>query len=142
MGNTFSAVKTLIVPAIISLIIFLISTFVIVPLWRRYRNRYSQYLPLDTISNQTMSLRARMQSAITNFLISSTWRARMPDSVVVAGRGSFDSDDGEELGDVDEAATGRTNSNEIDSTRRLSRDLEQGFIDDSDEEAEVTGRGR
>lgn len=48
----------------------------------------------------------------------------MPDRVVVADRGSFDSDDGEELGDVDESTTGRrTNSNEIDSTRRLSREL-------------------
>ncbi|KAK4164855.1 hypothetical protein QBC43DRAFT_43944 [Cladorrhinum sp. PSN259] len=142
MGNTVSVVKTLFIPAIISLIIFVISTFIIVPLWRKYRTRYSQYLPLDTISNQTMSLRARFQSAITNFMISST-RARISDRLVVAERSSFDSEDGEELGEVDDSTAGRrTNDDGIDSTRRLSRDLEQGFIDDSDEEPEMTGRGR
>ncbi|KAK4229882.1 hypothetical protein QBC38DRAFT_337525, partial [Podospora fimiseda] len=126
---------TLFIPAVISLIIFVISTFIIVPLWRRYRNRYSQYLPLDTISTQTMSLRARFQSALTHFMISTT-RARMSDQLVVAERSSFDSEDGEELGEVNEfSAERRTNDSGIDSTRRLSRDLEQGFIDDSEEES-------
>ncbi|KAK3308646.1 uncharacterized protein B0T15DRAFT_550866 [Chaetomium strumarium] len=139
MGATVSAIKTLIVPAIVSLLLFLISTFVLVPLWQRYRNRYSQYLPLETISNQTLSLRARMQGAMARFMTPSVWRARVSERVAVAERGSFDSEEGEELSEVDEPIGRRVldqqrGSNTIDSSRRLSRDLEEGFMDDSDEE--------
>ncbi|KAL2178928.1 uncharacterized protein P884DRAFT_298086 [Thermothelomyces heterothallicus CBS 202.75] len=145
MGSTFAAIKTLIVPAIISLILFLVTTFVLVPLWQRYRNRYSQYLPLETISNQTLSLRARLHGVVVRFLAQSAWRARASNRVTVADRSSFDSDDGEELDDVDESAARRTlnqqRGNGIDSTTRLSRDLEVGFMDDSDDETE-RNRGR
>ncbi|GAB1314332.1 hypothetical protein MFIFM68171_04542 [Madurella fahalii] len=140
MGATFSVVKTLIVPAVISLILFLVTTYAVIPLWQRYRNRYSQYLPLETISNQTLSLRARMQGAMARFMMPSAWRARVSDHLVVAERSSFDSDEGEELGEVDEPTARRVldhrrDNDAIDSTRRLSRDLEEGFMDDSDEES-------
>ncbi|KAG7289021.1 hypothetical protein NEMBOFW57_005382 [Staphylotrichum longicolle] len=145
MGATFSAVKTLIVPALISLLLFLVSTFVLLPLWRRYRERYSQYLPLETISNQTQSLRGRVQGAIVRFMAPSAWRARASDGVVVADRNSFDSEDGEELGTVDETAArtvvDQQRGSAIDSQRRLSRDLEEGFMDDSDDETD-RHRGR
>lgn len=119
--------QTLIIPAVISLLLFLVTTYAIVPVWRRYRNRYGQYLPLETISNQTLSLRARMQGAMTRFVLPSAWRARAPDRVVVAERGSFDSDEGEELGEVDEDAVRRVldrrrDNDTIDSTTRLSRE--------------------
>ncbi|KAK4656579.1 hypothetical protein QC762_205550 [Podospora pseudocomata] len=134
MGATFSAVKTLVVPAIISLILFLLSTFVLYPLWQRYRNRYSQYLPIDTLSEQTSSLRARITGGLSNLIFTSRWSTGFADRLVVGGRPSFDSEDGEELEDVDES-TGRGGNigDSIDSSRRLSRDLEEGFIDDSDE---------
>ncbi|KAK3686017.1 hypothetical protein B0T22DRAFT_238677 [Podospora appendiculata] len=146
-GSTFSVIKTLIIPALISLIIFLLSTFVIIPLWQRYRNRYSQYLPLDSITSGTSSIRARIQNGIARWLVPSAWRQRLQDRLVVAEHGSdagFDSDDGEELGEVDESRRGvlglRTH---IDHTARLSRDLEEGFKDDSDEdEAGDSGTGR
>jgi hypothetical protein len=116
----------LIVPAVISLLLFLLLTFGVFPLWQRYRNRYSQYLPLETISNHTLSLRARMQGAVVRFMAPSAWRARVSERVVVAGRSSFDSDDGEELGAVDEAGTRAVSDHQrgdaIDSTRRLSRE--------------------
>ena len=119
-------VQTLIVPAVISLLLFLVSTFVLLPLWQRYRNRYSQYLPLETISNQTLSLRGRMQGAMVRFMSPSTWRVRAADRVVVAGRGSFDSEDGEELDEVDDivarAVVDQARGNNADSTRRLSRE--------------------
>jgi hypothetical protein len=118
--------QTLIVPAVISLVLFLVATFVLVPLWQRYRNRYSQYLPLETISNQTLSLRARMQSAILRFMAPSAWRARASDGIVVAERNSFDSEEGEELGDVDDTIARRVldqqRGDPVDSTRRLSRE--------------------
>ncbi|KAK4127688.1 hypothetical protein N657DRAFT_641698 [Parathielavia appendiculata] len=145
MGATVSAIKTLIIPAIISLLLFIVSTFVLLPLWQRYRNRYSQYLPLETISNQTLSLRGRMQGAMARFMAPSAWRARVLDRVVVADRSSSDSEDGEELGEVGEMAVRRVLDRQrvvhVDSTPRLSRDLEEGFMDDSDDESEH-GRGR
>lgn len=68
----------------------------------------------------------------------------MSDRIVVAGRDSFDSEDGEELEDVDDSATerGRNSHETIDNTRRLSRDLEEGFMDDSDEESDTSQRVR
>ncbi|KAK0635326.1 hypothetical protein B0T17DRAFT_502878 [Bombardia bombarda] len=142
MSASFSVIKTLVVPALISLILFLASTYVFIPLWQRYRNRYSQYLPLETISSQTSSIRARVQGFFGRLLVPSSWRQRLQDRLVVAERGSdagYDSDEGEELGDVDESTRsvltpGRNVA--IDSARRLSRDLEEGFRDDSDEEDE------
>ena len=118
--------KTLIVPAIVSLLLFLVLTFGLFPLWQRYRNRYSQYLPLETISSHTLSLRARVQGAVVRFMAPSVWRARVSEHVVVAGRNSFDSDDGEELGAVDEATAravlDQRRGAAIDSSRRLSRE--------------------
>ncbi|KAK3325644.1 hypothetical protein B0H66DRAFT_599797 [Apodospora peruviana] len=141
MGTSMSVIKTLIIPAVISLIIFLVSTYLLIPLWRRYRNRYSQYLPLESISNGTSSLRARVQNGIAGLMVPSTWRQRLQDRLVVADSNEdadYDSEDGEELGVVDEptrrGVLGRSQQHSVDDTRRLSRDLEEGFRDDSDED--------
>jgi hypothetical protein len=124
--------QTLIIPAVISLILFLVSSYLLVPLWRQYRNRYSQYLPLDTLSNRTSSLRSRVQDAMARFILPSQWRTRLHDRLDMAGDTAsdlgFDSDDGEELDEVDEDrrhalsldTTGR--GRETDSLRRLSRE--------------------
>ncbi|KAJ4306531.1 hypothetical protein N0V88_001335 [Collariella sp. IMI 366227] len=131
MGATVAAVKTLIIPAAISLLLFLALTFVLIPLWQRYRNRYSQYLPIESISNQTLSIRGRIQGAIARFFTAqAAWRARASQGVAVAERNSFDSEDGEELGEVDEDTARRVmdrqrNSMAVDNMRRLSR--ETGF---------------
>ena len=64
---------------------------------------------------------------MVRFLAPSTWRARASDGVAVAERSSFDSEDGEELDDVDESiargALSQQSGDHIDSTRRLSREL-------------------
>jgi hypothetical protein len=103
-----------------------VTSFVLVPLWQRYHNRYSQYLPLETISNQTLSLGARIRNAIVRIAVSTSWRAMGSRGVVVADRNSFDSEDGEELGAVNEAAArramGRQRGGNIDTTPRLSRE--------------------
>ncbi|KAM7194790.1 hypothetical protein V8F20_007810 [Naviculisporaceae sp. PSN 640] len=150
MGASVSVAKTLAIPAVISLIIFLVSTYLLIPFWRRYRNRYSQYLPLDSISNGTLSLRARVQHGIARWLVPSNWRTRLQDRLVVAERGTsdadYDSDEGEELNEVDDSARAVLERDRhaaaaaADSTRRLSRDLEEGFMDDSDEESGDTRR--
>ncbi|KAH6655357.1 hypothetical protein BKA67DRAFT_657304 [Truncatella angustata] len=150
MGSTLSAVKTLIVPAVISLILFIVCSYILVPLWRQYRQRYSQYLPLETISNQTSSFRVRAQHAIAKWLIPARWRQSLHGRLVTAegSDAGFDSDDGEELGDVDDDrrhALSLDTSGRIehtDTNRRLSRDLEEGFMDDSDEEGDNRDRNR
>ncbi|KAI5918939.1 hypothetical protein F4810DRAFT_690041 [Camillea tinctor] len=138
MGSTLSVVKTLIIPAVISLILFLVSTYLIVPLWRHYRNRYSQYLPLDTISSRTSSLRSRMQDAIANWVVPSQWR--VGNRLVVEGESDlgYSSEEGEELDEVLEdrrhALSLDSRNIHTDNIRRLSRDLEEGFRDDSEED--------
>ncbi|KAI0865863.1 hypothetical protein F4860DRAFT_267900 [Xylaria cubensis] len=142
MGSTLSVIKTLLIPALISLVLFLVLTYLAFPLWRYYRNRYSQYLPLDTISTQTTSFRIRMQDRIARWISSmSHWRLRNRGRVVVADDESdvgFSSEEGEELNEVVEdgrhALSLDTHHQHADSNRRLSRDLEEGFRDDSDDD--------
>ncbi|CEI68976.1 hypothetical protein FSHL1_011074 [Fusarium sambucinum] len=139
MGATMSVIKTLIVPAVISLLLFILLTYVLIPLWRRYA-RYSQYLPLDTLSSHTSSLRERITARVA------AWRSNR--DVTFASDDGFDDgldgDDGEELGNVDEATWRQmeadTRAARPDNARRLSRDLEEGFRDDSDDEPDRLAR--
>ncbi|KAI1260045.1 hypothetical protein F5Y18DRAFT_407255 [Xylariaceae sp. FL1019] len=150
MGATISVIKTLLIPAIISLVLFLVSTYLIFPLYQHYRNRYSQYLPLDSLSTRTTSLRIRIQDAIAQWLMPSRWRIGSRDQVVVAGDNEsdigFGSEDGEELNEVDEdrrhALSLDTHHQQPNSDRRLSRDLEEGFRDDSEDEGDTQSRRR
>ncbi|RCI07680.1 hypothetical protein L249_5737 [Ophiocordyceps polyrhachis-furcata BCC 54312] len=136
--STISAVKTLVVPAVISLVIFLLLSFVLLPVWRRYRSRYGQYLPLNTLSERTSSLRHRIVGRLPSLGPLATFLGGR--SVVFAPNSmamDADLDDGEELDDVDDdmwfAMERHVPAAHTDSTRRLSRDLEEGFMDDSDE---------
>ncbi|KAL1896549.1 hypothetical protein Sste5346_004583 [Sporothrix stenoceras] len=191
MGATLSVVKTLFLPAIIALLVFVLFTFVIVPIWQHYRNRYSHYLPIDTLSSQTLSLRDRMQASVSHFFSRATtttsWRDRVAmngGDTGIGGRlrtlfnrsrsggghardnsGELGGDDellsdeeelslnlhdparGISLGEVgEELGTMRSNSangrrNELPrggavvyDAPRLSRELEQGFMDDSEDD--------
>ncbi|KAI1322506.1 hypothetical protein F5Y16DRAFT_386316 [Xylariaceae sp. FL0255] len=143
MGATLSVIKTLFIPALISLVLFLLSTYLFLPLWRHYRARYSQYLPLDTISNRTTSLRIQMQETVAQW-ITLRWRWRRERVEVADDDGEsdigFSSEEGEELGEVDEdrrhALSLDTHHQRGNSDRRLSRDLEEGFRDDSEDEGD------
>ncbi|RDW94322.1 hypothetical protein BP5796_00085 [Coleophoma crateriformis] len=149
MGATWSLLKTLVIPALISLILYLLISFVVVPVWRRYRVRYGQYLPVDAISTRTTSLRQRIQNAIARSLVPSSWRAdleqhRYPMSTDRTSS-DFDEEEGEELYEVNDRrreALSLDVRRGRDDNRRLSRDLEEGFKDDSsdDEEEERPGR--
>jgi hypothetical protein len=132
----------LIIPAIISLILYLVVSYIIVPVWKRYRARYSQYLPLESISTQTTSFRQRVQGAFARYLLPSSLRSGLGhDRYAVSAQdvpgSDFDEEEGEELFDVDdnrrEALSLDARRGAIDD-RRLSRDLEEGFKDDSDDE--------
>ena len=124
---------------------YLLLSYVIVPLWQRYRGRYSRYIPLDSINTHTSSLRQRLQDILTRFLLPSSWRSNLTGRFTASPEdGSdqgFDDEDGEELFEVDD---NRREALSLDSRRghdgesRLSRDLEEGFRDDSDEELNTT----
>ncbi|KAM0479903.1 hypothetical protein ACHAPX_004481 [Trichoderma viride] len=133
MGDTLVVVKTLVIPAVISLILFLILTFVVVPIWRHYRVRYSQYLPIDAISEHTTGWRYRITNRLIRIASAPlTWRRNRE-----VASGAVDLEEGEELGEIDDdirqvlEAIARSRQG-AESTRRLSRELEEGFIDDSD----------
>ncbi|KAK5122855.1 hypothetical protein LTR85_003770 [Meristemomyces frigidus] len=153
MAGFFDVVKAIFFPAVIAAALYLLLAYLIVPLYRRHRERYSQYLPLGTITERTSSLRSRIGNALTNFILPSSMRWRR-DVVVDGRRGSGSGDDlafGEEEGesmigfDVNRLPRGRDERGgrvEIDTQRRLSRDLEEGFKDDSEEEGSVDERRR
>lgn len=80
---------------------------------------------------------------LARFLLPSTWREDF-NRRRYAENQAFDDDDGEELSEVeeDERDTIRGNAGrmrDMDS-RRLSRDLEEGFRDDSEDESDTQVR--
>lgn len=93
-------------------------------------------MPLETISNGTQTVRARIQNQIARWLVPSTWRERLQDRLVIAGGpgsdNGYDSDDGEELDEVPEDEDVRNrlerearrsrSSGRPDLERRLSRE--------------------
>ncbi|KAK2811814.1 hypothetical protein FQN50_001852 [Emmonsiellopsis sp. PD_5] len=155
MGSPLDIAKTLLIPALLSLAIYLLSTLLILPLIRRYRQRYAQYLPLHTISAHTSTLRDRVSDALMHFVLPSSWRARRRrifdgghddddddgDSVGGGGGSVFDDEEGEgmvgfEMDPGRREALERQRGRVGEEERRLSRELEEGFMDDSDEEGE------
>ncbi|KAF7196789.1 hypothetical protein HII31_01707 [Pseudocercospora fuligena] len=52
--------KALFLPALIAAALYLLLAFLIVPLIKNHRERYSQYLPLDSIQRQTNGVRDRL----------------------------------------------------------------------------------
>ncbi|KKK17926.1 hypothetical protein P175DRAFT_0442120 [Aspergillus ochraceoroseus IBT 24754] len=145
MGSASNLAKTLLIPAVISLTLYVLISFVIVPFFRRYHQRYSQYLPLETISAHTSSLRDRIADAVMRRFLPSSWReqAHLPDA---HDNISILDEEGEIMVgmNVDPAhreALERRRSTAADDSR-LSRDLEEGFMDDSEEEDEEGDRDR
>ncbi|KAJ9231407.1 hypothetical protein DTO027B5_6276 [Paecilomyces variotii] len=139
MGAPSGLLKTLVVPALISLALYLLLSFLIIPFFRRYHQRYSQYLPLQTISVHTSSLRDRLADALMHLFLPSTWRR---EARLIEGQndsGSIFDEEGENMVGFDPSrreALERRRSTTSDDQPRLSRDLEEGFMDESDEEDE------
>ncbi|KFH46964.1 hypothetical protein ACRE_022350 [Hapsidospora chrysogenum ATCC 11550] len=130
MGGKASSLKdlqTLVVPAVISLLLFLTGTYILLPAWRRYRARYAQYLPIDSLSSGTWSLRDRLTARLAAFANRREDRHLVPGAVDIDHRDE-DVDDGEELGDVDDRMRRAIESHERvaggrpDNHRRLSRE--------------------
>ncbi|KAH8689672.1 hypothetical protein BGW36DRAFT_74597 [Talaromyces proteolyticus] len=140
MGRSLDLVKTLAIPAVISLSLYLLFGYLIIPFFRRYHQRYAQYLPLNSISAHTSTLRERIADSLMHFFLPSTWRLRLR-----RGGGEDNNDaisifdeEGEHMAAMDidaarrEALEARRSASE--AQMRLSRDLEEGFMDDSEEE--------
>jgi len=154
MAGFLGFLKTIFVPALVSLIVYLLLTHLILPFVRRHRHRYNQYLPvqggMDTISSGTSSLRHRATDALYTFLVPSRWqrRHRVVDGSYASENNEdelFDDEEGEGMVgfDIDERrreALERRRSGVGEEDRRLSRDLEEGFKDDSDDEEEAVSR--
>ncbi|CAI7575872.1 hypothetical protein PENPOL_c022G06029 [Penicillium polonicum] len=147
MGSTSVFAKTILIPAAIALSIYILASCVIIPFFRRYHQRYSQYLPLHSISAHTLSLRDRIADKVMHFFLPSRWRwgAHIADHDTE----SIGDEEGEILVgmDMDSVRRGtleqQRRDNLADTESRLSRDLEEGFMDDSDSEgSERSGHGR
>ncbi|GIK06490.1 hypothetical protein Aspvir_002140 [Aspergillus viridinutans] len=144
MGSMSNVAKTLLIPAVISLALYLLLSFLVVPFFRRYHQRYSQYLPLQAISAHTLSLRDRIADAVMRFFLPSSWRRQTDgqhDNISI-----FD-EEGEIMVGMDmdpsrREALERRRDTTADTSSRLSRDLEQGFMDDSDDEGDDQGHSR
>ncbi|KAJ5972699.1 uncharacterized protein N7479_002617 [Penicillium vulpinum] len=136
--------KTILIPASIALSIYILVTCLIIPFFRRYHQRYSQYLPLQTISAHTLSLRDRIADKLMYLFLPSRWRwgARTADHDTI----SIDDEEGEVLVRMNRdsvrrgALEERRHDNLEETQSRLGRDLEEGFMDDSDDERRE-GRG-
>ncbi|KAJ5545382.1 hypothetical protein N7535_006229 [Penicillium sp. DV-2018c] len=128
--------QTILIPAAIALSIYVLLSCILIPIFRRYHQRYSQYLPLHSISAHTRSLRDRIADQVMHFFLPSRWRwgARMNHDNI-----SIDDEEGEVLTGMNtdsarRGVLGRRRDSLAETGPRLSRELEQGFMDDSDEE--------
>lgn len=61
--------QILFLPAIIAAALYLLLAFVILPLVKRHRERYSQYLPLDSIQQHTNGARDRLGNFLMRLVV-------------------------------------------------------------------------
>lgn len=110
-------------------------------------------MPVDSISNAGAAVRTRLIDGVVSFVTFAFRRTRRITDGSDNRRGSLGGDDvafGEEEGEsmvgfdvsrADRSVRGGT-VEAMHSDRRLSRDLEEGFRDDSEEEMETDDRRR
>jgi hypothetical protein len=133
------------VPLFLAAILYVLLAFIILPFVRRHRSRYSQYLPMPAgVPEFSTSWRTKLSDALYNLFAPSTWlRSRG----IVDGSGDhnddelFDDEEGEGMVGFDPIDERRREALEqrrsiMEEERRLGRDLEEGFKDDSDDEHE------
>jgi hypothetical protein len=144
---TNAALQSLLLPLVFAAILYLALAHAIIPFVRRHRSRYTQYLPMPAgVAESTASWRTKISDALTNLFLPASWaRGRQ---VVVDGSGSehheedlFDDEEGEGMVGFDPVDERRREALEqrrsmMEEDRRLNRELEQGFKDDSDDEHE------
>ena len=145
MAGSASFLKAILVPLFLALALYLLLALVILPFVRRHRTRYSQYLPMaSTMPDFPTSWRTKLSDALYALFMPSTWGRSRP---VVDGSGDsadddlFDDEEGEGMVGFDpiddrrREALDQRRSMAVEQ-RRLSRELEQGFKDDSEDDEE------
>ncbi|KAI6889355.1 hypothetical protein KC360_g4443 [Hortaea werneckii] len=166
MGAFLDVSKALLIPAAVAATLYALFTYLLLPFYRNHYARYRQYLPLSVSSSTNAhGLRTRFTDWLVNAMIPNSMRwgrdgdvvrytsATDPDgSGARRGGDSFDSEVyvfGEEEGerlvgfDHERLPRGRDERGgvvEVASDRRLSRELEAGFKDESSEESGDDGR--
>jgi hypothetical protein len=138
--------QTILVPLFLAAILYVLLAFIILPFVRRHRSRYSQYLPMPAnVPEFSTSWRTKVSDALYNLFAPSTWGRNRR---VVDGSGGdhnddelFDDEEGEGMVGFDPIDERRREALEqrrsmMEEERRLGRDLEEGFKDDSDDEHE------
>ncbi|ORY07152.1 hypothetical protein BCR34DRAFT_28711 [Clohesyomyces aquaticus] len=136
--------KTILIPLFLALLLYLLLAHLVIPFVRRYRTRYSQYLPMPSsfegVTNTTHSWRTRISDAVYNLFVPSSWTHRRV--VDHHEEELFDDEEGEGMIGFDPIDDRRREALEQrrsmmgEDGQRLGRDLEEGFKDDSDDEAE------
>ncbi|KAH9867484.1 hypothetical protein IAQ61_008078 [Plenodomus lingam] len=136
--------KTIFIPLFLAAILYVLLAFLILPFVRRHRSRYSQYLPMPAgVADFPASWRTNLSDALYGLFAPGVWtRSR----TVVHGSSLnedelFDDEEGEDMVGFDPIDERRREALEqrrsiMEEERRLGRELEQGFKDDSDEETD------
>ncbi|KFY50493.1 hypothetical protein V496_09325, partial [Pseudogymnoascus sp. VKM F-4515 (FW-2607)] len=143
---TTTLLATFLVPLAVAAALYVLLTYALIPLYQRHHARYSSYLPLTALSTSTSTFRARLQANIAEYMLPAGWRTDFN-----AHQYQADSRSGSEAGDdageeLYEFVAGRRGGVSLDARRggrgggeevsRLSRDLEEGFADDSSDDGE------
>ncbi|MCJ1321029.1 hypothetical protein MMC15_006371 [Xylographa vitiligo] len=134
--------KTIFIPPLVALAIFLVIVYVLLPLYRQ-RQRYAHYIPVSlppaySSSGQPNFLsrtRQRVWDAITPSGAGNRWGRRGSQASADSMFGDEELEEGFGIEGVPEERGRRVS--EVREDRRLSRDLEVGFRDDSDEDDPV-----
>jgi hypothetical protein len=134
------------VPLFLAAILYVLLALIVLPFVRRHRSRYSQYLPMPaSVPDLSASWRTKLSDALYNLFAPAAWRRSRR---VVDGSGEdhnddelFDDEEGEGMVGFDPIDDRRREALEqrrsiMEEERRLGRDLEEGFKDESDDEHE------
>ncbi|KAF2146141.1 uncharacterized protein K452DRAFT_294747 [Aplosporella prunicola CBS 121167] len=154
MGGLSALLKTVFVPLVAAALLYLVVTYALLPLHRRYVRKYQHYLPLSSLAPASLvpdpsagSLRHRLSALFDAFRSPSYVPARIHAAHPVYGDDSdLDLTDGEGEGMIGFSPVDGPRREALErsgrgghagaSERRLSRDLEEGFRDSSsDDEA-------
>ncbi|KAH6642400.1 hypothetical protein C7974DRAFT_408961 [Boeremia exigua] len=130
----------LLLPLVIALVLYLAATLCVLPFVRRHRSRYSQYLPVPTaMADHASSWRTKLSDALYTLFMPSTWTRRPAVNLHDDDSSDFDDEEGEGMVGFDPVDAQRREALDqrrsmVQEERRLGRELEQGFKDDSDDE--------
>ncbi|KAJ4357085.1 hypothetical protein N0V95_002823 [Ascochyta clinopodiicola] len=143
MAGFIHFLRAILTPLIIALALYLSATLLILPFIRRHRTRYSQYLPMpNTLTTHATTWRTTLSDALYGLFMPSTWTRQPPVHMHDDDSSDFDDDEGEGMVGFDPVDERRREALEqrrslVDEERRLGRELEQGFKDDSEDEEGV-----